>query len=63
MPEDACALADAIVRLADDRDGCGEMGRAGRSYVVNNFNRDNLARTMLDTIQETATVSQECRTC
>ena len=34
------ALADAIRKLASDRELCDEMGRRGRAYVEEHFSRD-----------------------
>ena len=43
-PEDYRAMARAIIRLADDLDLREQMGRAGRSYVQANFERDEQAK-------------------
>ena len=43
-PEDADAVAAAIVRLADDREGARRMGAAAREYVQRHFDRDEHAR-------------------
>jgi hypothetical protein len=50
-PEDAAALADAVAGLADDRARCEELGRKGRGYAANNFNREVLALRMLDELE------------
>jgi glycosyltransferase involved in cell wall biosynthesis len=50
-PEDAAALADAVAGLADDRSRCVELGRKGRGYAANNFNREVLALRMLDELK------------
>jgi glycosyltransferase involved in cell wall biosynthesis len=50
-PEDAPVLADAVVRLADDRASCNALGRKGRSYAAERFNRENLASAMLDVLK------------
>jgi glycosyltransferase involved in cell wall biosynthesis len=42
-PGDAGAMGDAIERLAADRASCDEMGRRGRQYVMENFDRSILA--------------------
>lgn len=51
-PEDAAALASAIVRLADDAAGRAEMGRRGRAWVVANAGREALARKYLGVLEE-----------
>jgi glycosyltransferase involved in cell wall biosynthesis len=43
-PEDVEQMSAAIVRLAEDRARCERMGRAGREYVVREFDREALAR-------------------
>jgi glycosyltransferase involved in cell wall biosynthesis len=43
-PGDPEALAQAAVRLADDRPSSRQMGRRGRVYVAQHFNRDQQAR-------------------
>jgi glycosyltransferase involved in cell wall biosynthesis len=53
-PEDAQALAAAIVTLADDRTRRYAMGTAGRAYVSRKFDRDVLAQQMLTVIEEAA---------
>jgi colanic acid biosynthesis glycosyl transferase WcaI len=50
-PEDAPVLADAVARLADDRASCDALGRKGRSYAAESFNRENLASAMLDVLK------------
>lgn len=46
-PEDATALAAAVVRLADDRAGCSALGKNGRVFAAESFNREILAASML----------------
>jgi glycosyltransferase involved in cell wall biosynthesis len=53
-PEDADALAAAMLRLADDPVASGEMGRRGRAFVERRFGRKELSRRMLDMLLETA---------
>ena len=53
-PEDAGALADAIVTLADDAARRAALGRAGRAFVTRQYNRDVLATRMLDILIESA---------
>jgi glycosyltransferase involved in cell wall biosynthesis len=45
-PGDPEALASAVRRLASDRDLGREMGRAGRAYVTEHFDRPRLAAEM-----------------
>jgi colanic acid biosynthesis glycosyl transferase WcaI len=42
-PEDVPAMTDAIQRLAQDPVSCRDMGRRGRAYVQENFDRRQLA--------------------
>jgi len=47
-PEDATALADAVAKLADERQRCETLGRRGRVFASEHFNRAKLAGMMLD---------------
>jgi glycosyltransferase involved in cell wall biosynthesis len=47
-PEDANELVRAIVRLASDPELRASLGKAGREFAARKFNRDYLARRMLD---------------
>jgi hypothetical protein len=42
-PEDAVALADAVVKLADNPGLAAEMGKAGRDRICGAYNLDRLA--------------------
>lgn len=42
-PGDETALADAILKLAENRSAAREMGSRGREYVVRHFNRNEQA--------------------
>lgn len=53
-PEDAQALANAVVALADDAERRAAMGSAGRTYVSSKFDRDVLAQRMLAVVSEAA---------
>ena len=53
-PEDAIALAEAVVLLADNESMRTGMGNAGRTYVTEKFNRDVLAQRMLEVLQQAA---------
>jgi glycosyltransferase involved in cell wall biosynthesis len=50
-PEDAEALAGAVAALADDRPRCETLGRKGRSFAAEKFNRETLAMCMLDELK------------
>ncbi|MGH7751604.1 MAG: glycosyltransferase family 4 protein [Gemmatimonadales bacterium] len=50
-PGDAAALAEAVRRLARDRDQARAMGRNGREHVVAHFSRAALAQTLEATLQ------------
>jgi glycosyltransferase involved in cell wall biosynthesis len=50
-PEDPEALVAAIQRLEKDRPGLAEMGRRGRAYVLEKFDRRELARRYLDILE------------
>jgi len=43
-PGDAAAMAAAVERLAQDREAARAMGRAGRAYVAQYFNREHQAQ-------------------
>jgi len=51
-PENAADLAAAISRLADDPDLCGEFGRNGRRYILQNFTRRQTAETYLRVLED-----------
>src|SRR5579859_1861782 len=51
-PENARAIADAIVALHRDRDGCERMGKNGRAWVLANATRDALASRYLDVLAD-----------
>jgi glycosyltransferase involved in cell wall biosynthesis len=51
-PEDSRALAEAIKYLAADAGARIAMGKAGREYVTNKFNRDVLALRMLAVLDQ-----------
>lgn len=50
-PEDPGQMAAAITRLADDRDLARQLGQAGRSYVVQNYNREELAHRFVSVVE------------
>jgi glycosyltransferase involved in cell wall biosynthesis len=47
-PEDAAALANAVSMLADNREHCAALGKKGRIFAAEKFNREMLASRMLD---------------
>jgi glycosyltransferase involved in cell wall biosynthesis len=49
-PENAGALAQAILSLASDREACAQMGRNGRAWVLEHATRDALARRYSDVL-------------
>jgi colanic acid biosynthesis glycosyl transferase WcaI len=49
-PEDVERMSEAILRFADDPAMRERMGRAGRTYVVREFDREQLARRYLDVL-------------
>jgi glycosyltransferase involved in cell wall biosynthesis len=54
-PENSGALAEAIVRLAEDEDLRHLFGKNGRAYVQQNFSRDHLTdrwEAMLDSVRK-----------
>lgn len=51
-PENPREIADAIVRLAGDPDGCRAMGQSGRAWVLANATRESLAKRYLDILQD-----------
>jgi glycosyltransferase involved in cell wall biosynthesis len=51
-PEDAAALATAIQRLAGHRPEAHALGRAGRTHVEREYDREDLAGLMLEVICE-----------
>lgn len=50
-PENAQELTDAILKLADQPDDGKQMGKNGRQYIKDHFNRVKLADTYLDLLQ------------
>ena len=47
-PPNATALAAALDRVLDDKAGWGHLAARGRDYVVENYDRHEVARTFLD---------------
>ncbi|MBK8234417.1 MAG: glycosyltransferase family 4 protein [Deltaproteobacteria bacterium] len=50
-PEDADAMADAILRVRASPDEAARRGRAGRAYVEQHFDREQLADRYLDELR------------
>jgi glycosyltransferase involved in cell wall biosynthesis len=57
-PEDSRELVRAVVTLADDIRLRTSLGKAGREFAGRKFNRDYLARRMLDELELCATPHQ-----
>jgi hypothetical protein len=53
-PQRADQLADAIIRLADDPALRTTLGKSGRRFAADRFNRDRLAHEMLDVLEDTS---------
>ena len=53
-PEDASAMAEVILRLAQDPAACRDMGQRGRAYVKEHFDRKRLAARYLAILQGVA---------
>lgn len=52
-PNNPEALAEAIIKLANDPELRHNMGQAGRDFVVNNYDWNRNVQTMLETLQKT----------
>lgn len=53
-PENDEQLYDILNSMADNPDSAAKMGRNGRQFVIQHFNRDELAKDMLDVVTRTA---------
>jgi glycosyltransferase involved in cell wall biosynthesis len=53
-PEDAPAMAEAILRLAQDPAACQDRGQRGRAYVKEHFDRKRLAARYLGILEGVA---------
>ena len=53
-PEDARAVQEAVTRLAGDPSLARQMGRQGRQYVLEHFDRKDIAKRLAALLQETA---------
>ena len=53
-PEDPPALAEAVEALASDPARATELGRAGRRYAIENFDRKKVARQFAELLQQVA---------
>jgi glycosyltransferase involved in cell wall biosynthesis len=60
-PGDGVALHQAVVALAGDPDRARDMGRRGRTYVVEHFNRAKIALRLRDLLAQVANPSDETR--
>ena len=61
QPGSAESLVECLIDLADDREKCGSLGRAGRRYVEQHFDRNLLADRMLDILKTECGFSNESR--
>ena len=59
-PEDPAALADAVMRLADDPALRESLGRNGRQHVLQYFSRQHTAKVYLDVLQDLLERGQRC---
>jgi glycosyltransferase involved in cell wall biosynthesis len=53
-PEDARAVQEAVEKLAADPELARRLGEQGRRYVVEHFNRDDIAKRLVNLLEETA---------
>lgn len=53
-PEDARAVQEAVEKLAGDPELARKLGEQGRRYVVEHFNRDDIAKRLVKLLEETA---------
>ena len=53
-PEDARAVQEAVEKLAADPALAQRLGDQGRRYVVEHFNRDDIAKRLINLLEETA---------
>ena len=51
-PENERELVDAVLRLSEDSDLKEQLGKAGRDYVVEQFDRDAMATRYLQIIEQ-----------
>ena len=52
MPGDSSALADAIRKLAEDKEKAHEMGLRGRAYMEEHFSRVAIGEKLLTLLDE-----------
>src|SRR5205823_2778494 len=53
-PENGAEIAAAVERLRDDPGLCAEMGRRGRAFVQEHYDRDALATRYLQALRDIA---------
>ena len=53
-PEDARAVQEAVEKLAADPELAQRLGEQGRRYVVEHFNRDDIAKRLVKLLEENA---------
>jgi len=52
-PNNPDVLAKAVIKLAKEPELCNNMGRAGRDFVVKNYDWNKNVQTMVETLQNT----------
>ncbi|NOZ39947.1 MAG: glycosyltransferase family 4 protein [Planctomycetes bacterium] len=58
-PESDAELAQIVTRLADDRDSAVELGREARKYVLEHYNRNDLATAYLELLHRVAKLASD----
>lgn len=53
-PNDPGALADQLIKLADDRKPLAETGKNGRIYALNNYSRTKVLPKLADLVEDAA---------
>ena len=51
-PENSAAIAETILRFADNSELCSQLGRNGRSWVLENASREGLAERYLGVMRD-----------
>ncbi len=54
-PGDANALAGCIAQMADHPQRAAQMGQSGRQYVIDHFNRNKLAKDLVELLESMVT--------
>ena len=58
-PENVPALVEAITRLSQQPERLEQMGRSGRNYVIENFDRRSISRRYIDILSRVAGLDPE----